>query len=362
MAADPQERAFLVLLGASGLALLAVLSPFLYIFVLAAVTASVLWPVNRRLTETLRGHRWASALILMTGITVVVLVPLAWLGGYLVSEGARGLEGVLWELSDSEGSWLQGLEYGYELAAKELSSDMLPPVEEVHDAVVGALRSSILGVVGAAPAGVSGLLSGLWRLSMDLMALAVSLYVAFTRGPELLDGLRHVAPLREQYVSRLYQVFQQLAMNIVLGMIGTGVAQGVVAAVGFALAGVPAAAVLGAATAVTSMVPVVGSLVVWGPVVGGLVASGHPGTAVFVAVWSVAATASADNVVKPFLLKNQLKVSPLWMMLALFGGLLTMGVRGLVFGPLLLVLYLTLYTIYLRDFIGVPGPDGTSLS
>jgi predicted PurR-regulated permease PerM len=357
MAADPQERAFLVLLVTSAVALLLVLSPFLYVFILAAVLASVLWPAHQRLTDGLRGRRWASSLVLMAGISVVVVAPTIWLAGYLVNEGARGLEGILWELSDSDGSWLRGLEYGYELAQKDQLSGMLPPVDEVHDEVIEAIRSTVLQVTRAAPAGVSGLLSALWRLSVDLVAFAVCLYVAFTRGPELLDGLRRVAPLRDQYVSRLFQVFQQLAMNIVVGMIGTGIAQGFIAAVGFALAGVPAAGVLGAATAVTSMVPVIGSLLVWGPVAGGLVASGRTGAAAFVTVWSLAATASADNVVKPFLLKNQLQVSPLWMMLALFGGLLTMGVRGLVFGPLLLVLYLTLYTIYLRDFLGEPGPD-----
>lgn len=352
MSVASQERAFVVLLAASGVALLAVLSPFLYVFVLAAVTASVLWPVHERLTALLGGRRWASGMLLISAIIVVLGVPMTWIGAYVISEGARGLEDLFWNISDSDGSWLLGLEYGYQIAQDELPEGMLPPVAEVRAEISATLRGAVLDVVGAAPAGVGGLLSSLWRLSVDLVVFAVALYLAFTRGPELLDGLRRGAPLREQYVSRLYEVFQQLAMNIVIGMVGTGIAQGVVAAVGFALAGVPAAGLLGAATAVTSMVPVVGSLVVWGPVATSLAISGHPGAAAFVVLWSLAATASADNVVKPYLLKNRLRVSPLWMLVVLFGGLLTMGVKGLVFGPLVLVLYLTLYTIYLRDFLG----------
>jgi predicted PurR-regulated permease PerM len=353
MGMDSQERAFLLLLIGSAVAMLVVLSPFLYVFVLAAVTASVAWPMHRRLSQACGGRRWASAVVLMLMVSTLVLVPASFLALRVVAEGARGIEGLLWELSDgaAEG-WVGGFEVGYNLARDEVLGELLPPVDELEDRFVEALRTSVLSVTLSVPAGVSGLVSWLWRRSMDVTAFLVALYMALTRGPELLDALRRIAPLRDVYVVRLYEVFRQLAMNIVVGMIGAGVAQGVVAGLGFALAGVPAAVALGAVTAVTSMVPVVGSMVVWVPVAAGLVASGRVGAGAFVVVWSLAITASADNVVKPILLKNQLKVSPLWMLLALFGGMLTMGVQGLVFGPLLLVLYLTLYTIYLRDFVG----------
>ena len=147
----------------------------------------------------------------------------------------------------------------------------------------------------------------------------------------------------------------QFSSNVALGMLATGAAQGTVAAVGFAIAGLDAVVALGVATAVFSVVPVVGSAVIWVPAAGVLLANGEIGWAVFVAVWSLGLTASVDNIIKPFILRSGLQVSPLIMLMALVGGGLMWGAQGLITGPLLLLLFLTLFTFYRR---GLPADSG----
>lgn len=70
-------------------------------------------------------------------------------------------------------------------------------------------------------------------------------------------------------------------------------------------------------------------------------------------IWSSALTGLVDNLIKPLAFRNKLQVSPMWMLLALLGGLLVLGPKGLVVGPFALVSFLTLYTLYVRDFVEV---------
>lgn len=351
MSDTSQERAFLVLLGASLVGLAYVMTPFLYTFAVAAVIAVICWPVHSGLTAALGNRPRASAGLLTLGVVLLGAVPLLWVVALALLEAFQGIEGLAEALaSDRSTDWLNRVEEGY-TAAREtrVMGRWLPPGDEVRQAAHGILLDATRSVGGQLP----GVLKALWRVSIDVVVFCIAVYGAFVRGPDMLDGVRKVAPLRDAYVLRLFQVFQQLATNIAVGMAGAGVVQGLVASLGFWLAGLESVAVLGLITGVTSVVPIVGSSVVWIPVAVALAIGGSPWAAVFVTVWSLALTASADNVVKPFLLRNQLPVSPVWMLLSLFGGLLTIGGQGLVFGPMVLVLFLTLYTLYVRDFVDI---------
>ncbi len=358
MRGTSQERWFLLLLGGSVLALGYVLSPFLYTFAIASVLVVISWQPYLALTARLGGRPRLAAGLCTLAVALIVAVPVAlvlFLAGLeVVALAQRALETLT---SSAPLDWLEGLEASYaELAATDLGA-RLPDVAVVADYVAHAVEGLAIDAslwLGSALPTLVGLM---WRASVDLVVLCIAVYLFYVSGPELLRSARSLAPLPDEYVDRVFGVFRQFASNVAVGMVAAGAVQGLVAALGFWLAGVPGELVLGLVTAVTSVVPIVGSAVVWLPVAIVLALQGSWGAAVFITVWSLAVTASADNVIKPLLYRNQLQVSPILMLLALFGGLLVMGAQGLVFGPSVLVLTLTLHTLYVRDFQPAPAEE-----
>ena len=210
----------------------------------------------------------------------------------------------------------------------------------------------MLAVSSAAGSGVPGLVGRTSRVGLSLVVFTLFLFELYATGPRLVDGLRDLLPIDDAYVDRLFEVFGQFASNVALGMVTTGVVQGGVAALGFWIAGVGSVVALGLASAILSMVPFVGSAVLWVPVAVALAVGGMPGRALFVAAWSLLLTASVDNLLRPFILRSSLRVSPILMLLSLTGGALVLGAKGLVVGPLALLSFLTLFTFYRRDHLG----------
>jgi predicted PurR-regulated permease PerM len=96
--------------------------------------------------------------------------------------------------------------------------------------------------------------------------------------------------------------------------------------------------VFGAVGAVASLIPLVGTALVWGPAVITLVAQGETGWAVFLAIWSVVLVAGSDNVIRPLIISGRSKASTLLVLVGLLGGVATFGFAGIFMGPLILTL------------------------
>jgi predicted PurR-regulated permease PerM len=123
--------------------------------------------------------------------------------------------------------------------------------------------------------------------------------------------------------------------GVIYGILGTGLAQGVLATFGFAVAGVPGAVLLGVATFFLSVVPV-GPPLVWGGAAIWLFQQGELSWAVFVAVWGFFVVSTVDNVIKPFIISRGASLPFAIVFLGVLGGVLAFGVIGAFLGPTLL--------------------------
>ncbi len=135
---------------------------------------------------------------------------------------------------------------------------------------------------------------------------------------------------------------------MVFGVIGTAIGQGLVAAVGFWIAGVPSIAVLSSLVCVLSVVPV-GPPLVWGPVALWLYATGNVGMAIFLVLWGTLAVSSVDNFLKPILISRGTSMPLALVFLGVFGGILSFGFLGLVLGPILLAATLALFKAWVTN-------------
>lgn len=139
---------------------------------------------------------------------------------------------------------------------------------------------------------------------------------------------------------------QGAVKGVVYGLIGTAIAQAVVALAGFVVAGVPAAFLLSALTFVLSLVPM-GPVLIWGGAAAWLYAQGESGWAIFMVVYGVAIISSVDNFVKPILMSRAGGLSMLLVVLGVFGGAVSFGFIGLFVGPALLAVAWGLWNAWL---------------
>jgi predicted PurR-regulated permease PerM len=177
-------------------------------------------------------------------------------------------------------------------------------------------------------------------VGQGLVQVLVALFVAFFfyRDGErvrvlLLELLGRLAGSEHGEV--LARTGQSAVKGVVYGLLGTALAQAVVAFVGFLIAGVPGAVLLAAGTFLLSLVPM-GPVLIWGGAAIWLYAQGSTGWAIFMVVYGVAVISSVDNFIKPILMSRAGNLSMLLVVLGVFGGAIAFGFIGLFVGPALL--------------------------
>ncbi|MFK7928078.1 MAG: AI-2E family transporter [Myxococcota bacterium] len=219
------------------------------------------------------------------------------------------------------------------------------------------LQDGALSALRFAGAEIPGVIQAAVDLSIDSVIYVFAVVTLFVQGPPLMDIMKRLSPMDDEYEDQLFAVFGEFSRNLVVGSLATAGIQGVIAGVGYGIAGLGNVLFLAILTALGSFVPAVGTVVVWVPVVLYLVATGHYGMAIFLALWCLILVGGIDNVVKPLFMRGSTNMHPLLVFLAVFGGLYWMGLSGLFIGPVLVAFLTALYTMYERDYLGIePAP------
>lgn len=169
--------------------------------------------------------------------------------------------------------------------------------------------------------------------------LTMFLLFFFVRdGGEMLRRATHLVPMSEERKEELRLHLGAVTQAVVLGTMVTALVQGTLLGIGFAIAGLPSPVVFGSLAALSSLVPVVGTALVWLPAVVTLVAQGSTGMAVFLLVWCLVLVVSSDNVIRPMIISGRTNVSTLLIVVGVMGGVSAFGFTGLFAGPVLLTL------------------------
>jgi predicted PurR-regulated permease PerM len=157
-------------------------------------------------------------------------------------------------------------------------------------------------------------------------------------------------PLRPEYTAALFVEFRRVGRTTLLGTIVTGIAQGILATIGFWITGVPEPIFFGAATAVASLIPAIGTMLVWVPAGIGLMLTGHPTKGIVELVWgALIVVGLSDYVIRPRLVSGEGEVPSLVTFAALFGGVEVFGLKGLIVGPVLMSLALAVLRLYANE-------------
>ena len=148
--------------------------------------------------------------------------------------------------------------------------------------------------------------------------------------------------------NELTKILVNTTRSVVFGLVGTALGQAVVAGIGFWIAGVPGILMLCTLVFVLSIVPI-GPPLVWGPSAIWLYSQGETGMAVFLVLWGLLAVSSVDNFLKPILIARGSSLPLALIFLGVFGGVIAFGFLGLILGPILLAVGLSMLQAWLKN-------------
>jgi predicted PurR-regulated permease PerM len=237
-------------------------------------------------------------------------------------------------------------------AADKLVARMTPPLHVIGLEPAGLadrLRNAIGGIATSLATWATQIAGAVFDGLLSLLFMAMTTFFVLQHWRELGRRAEHLMPINPRHTRRLLRSVRRLGQIVFVGNFGTALIQGAIAGIGFAIAKVPEAPFLGAMTAVASLLPVVGTMLVWVPAGLLLIAGGHPGAAAFVFAWSVVAVIGfCDYVVRPRLVGGGATMSSWLTFVALFGGIKLFGFVGLLLGPMIVGISVAALRLYER--------------
>lgn len=203
------------------------------------------------------------------------------------------------------------------------------------------------GEIASGSASMAGAVaSGAFAVMLDLFFAMLTMHLVLRYWERMVAAIVVVSPLDPKDTRGLLAEFRRVGRMTVSGTVLTGVAQGAVAALGFWITGVPHALFFGITTALASLIPAVGTLLVWIPAALYLLATGHTASAIIELIWgALMVVGLIDYMVRPRLVGDQ-ATPALLMFVALFGGLKVMGLSGLIVGPVVMALAVAVLRMY----------------
>lgn len=322
-----------------------VLRPFFSPLLWAVVLSFSTWPVYGRLRLLFHDRRSLAALVMTLLLAAAFVLPLVLVGASLADNAqnlVRAVRATFAEGPPQPPAWLEALPWlgpwlasswrGLAADPERLASLVQPLFAPLRDLAVA-----------------SGVTVGTALLQMSMSVLAA--YFFYRDG----DAIgRYVRAVADRVAGARAQAFLTVAQNtvrgIVYGTVGTAIIQGGLAVVGFLVAGVPGAFLLGFATFILALFPV-GAPLVWIPVAVWLYAEHGWAWGLFMALWGGLVISGADNFVRPYLISRGSQLPFLVVFMGVIGGAVAFGFLGIFLGPTLLALGIAL----VREWMAPPG-------
>lgn len=324
--------------------------PFVTGIAFAAVLATAFYPMYVWLFAKLR-YRNVSAALSCLAVTLLIIVPVFVLIFLVASEAVSFYFVFQNKLQAGAYDFLLkwgpgGVLYdGYQRFAPSLH---IPAVD--LSGQVSALVQKLSQVLFEQS---TNLVNGFVTFLLSFLIMLFVLFYFFRDGEKIVARLMQLSPLPDRYEVLLVKKLRTVMNATIYGTFLTAIVQGLAGGVGFLIAGVSEPVLWGVAMAFLSLIPYIGTSLIWVPAVAILFFSGHTGAAIFLLIWGLALISTVDNIFRSFLISSCTKASSLLTFLAVLGGIATWGFPGILFGPLIVNFAMTFAEIYRSEYKGL---------
>lgn len=322
---------------------LAMIRQFLMAIFMAGLFAALTTPLYQRLLVFCQDRRPLASLLAIMAVVCLVLLPFAGLIGVVIAQAVT--------VSESVTPWVQSFLREPSLLADY--QDKIPYYEQLlpyRDVIIEKLGA----LVGNASTLLIDSLSSMTMMTVNaaLMTL-IMLYTMFyflIDGRGLLEKILYYLPLEDREEKLLLARFTSVAKATIKGTLIIGILQGGLCGIGFSLAGIESPVFWGTLMAVLSIIPGVGTAIIWLPALVILLLQGDITGAIILAVICGLIAGNADNVIRPRLVGKDTQMHDLFVLFGTLGGISMFGIIGIMVGPILAALFVSIWEIYGESF------------
>lgn len=340
-----EDTAFTWLLLLVTLAFAWILWPFFGAVLWAIVGAILFVPLQRRLTARMGGRRTLAAFVTLLVILLIVILPLAFLSAALVGEAtglyARMKSGEVdfaryaRQVFDALPAWAVAVLDGQGL------TDFAAVQERVSQGLLAASQFIAARVLTFG--------QGTLDFVVDFFVMLYLLFFLLRDGDELVGQIRTALPLEPRRRDALLVNTGVVIRATVKGNVVIAILQGALGGLIFWILGINSPLLWGVLMAVLSLLPAVGTALVWGPVAIYFLATGSVTQGLVLVAYGVLVIGLVDNVARPLLVGRDTKMPDYIVLISTLGGLAILGINGFVLGPVVAALFIAAWDIFIRD-------------
>ena len=318
---------------------LTMIHQFLMTIFMAGLFSAMVSPAHSWLSKKLSGRENLASILTVISIILLVLIPLAALITIIVAQAIS--------VGQSVTPWVQSFieeptTVTHFLEKIPFYNDILP----YRDIIIQKAGE----LVGTVSSFLIDSLSSFTKLTVNaIFSSIIMLYVMFyflTMGDILLEKILFFLPLDDHDEQRLLYRFTSVARATIKGSLIIGVMQGTICGLAFAIASIEGPVFWGSVMAVMSVIPAFGTAIIWAPALIILALTGDFTGVIILAVLCGAVAGNLDNIVRPRLVGKDTEMHDLFVLFGTLGGITMFGLLGIIIGPIIAALFITIWEIY----------------
>ena len=341
-------RFFIIFLLCSFVLLLGLFWAYISAIVLALLIASVLYPMFFRINKLFKGHKNSASLFMTLFVLLVLVIPVGWFVSTLSNEAfdfysrtrnAVSLKQIQKSL-ESDSVWAQRVKK----TAKMIGVEFTPETVENLASSVGKNVGLFLYKQ------FSSVASNLLSFLVHFFLMMLMIYYLFRDGVRLKNYLTQLIPVPKEQLEKVANKFQEMGKAIIVGNGFAGIVQGILGGFGFYIFGLHSPFLWGTIIAFMAFLPVIGASVIFLPTTAILMLQGKVGLGIGYLIYNLFYSSIIEYLIKPKLIGKGMQMNSLLVFIGIIGGIKLFGILGIVYGPLIITIFLTLAEIYRLEY------------
>lgn len=334
---------FFVLLSGISLLVYFLIKPFLVPFLIAAILAHLFRPAYLSILRFTGQRQGISSLLTCLLIAFIIITPAIFISSLIIKEvkslvveissGGGNLENFIFEVNTRISSFPFSGPFG---ASNFLS-------EENILAVVKSFSQNTLNIIQSTYRGIA-------HFIFVTFIMFFSLFYLFIDGERLVKTVMRLSPLRDKYEKNLIAKFNSIVRATLKGTTLIAILQGTLGGLLFAATGVASPVLFGLLMTISSVIPSVGSGLVWAPMGLIMIILGNFTQGIIILLFGALFISTIDNLIRPKLVGRDTQMHPLMILFSTLGGIALFGISGFIVGPILMSLFVALWDIYSLEF------------
>jgi predicted PurR-regulated permease PerM len=311
-----------------------VFEPFLPALAWAIVIVVVSYPIYQRIAR--RFQPTVAALICTVGITLVLIVP-ALLGmAAFVHQGVQAVQTLQLQIQNGHFNWINRAWLELQARFPDNDATSLATLLSRYADQAAAYIAARLGTL------LKNTALFLFHLSVTMLGM----FYLYRDGPSFMARVREILPFESDHSDRMIREANDLIFASVVSSVVAAAAHGILGGLAFGLAGITAPVFWGVMMGFFSLVPVVGSALIWTPAAISLIADGHIGAGILVALFCSVVVGLVDNVLRPWVISGRAEMGGLVVFISVLGGISVFGLLGVVVGPIVVATGASVLDLY----------------